>query len=287
MAAPSPPSPPKGKDIGIAPFPPPNNLIHANANNTNFARNQGATATYCREVGLKLDFENSGIDTDTNIAKDPANQAVPNQDPDADGDADGDEDDMPRPRPQPVKREADIHIILTAPQRLDFNKLSEEILNKVYEQVAKATKFLDHPKAQVGRVQIWNYAPAVKAAREAQEAEKDDIYSVDPKPGEVQSEAVKVEPNPIRIDVSTVRPTVSSMSVLKSESEAYFAKWKSTFNKRFADLIVVNQPNFGAGLPRQGQGVPRGGAMAGGRPQQQGTFPNCPQPEVPLKLDAF
>lgn len=273
MAAPTPPSPPKGKDIGISPFPPPpsaSNFI--NANNTNFARNQDSTTSYSREVGLKVDTEDSisGTATTTTTTK---QQAGP--DPDAEGDANGDEDDMPRPRPQPVKREADIHLILTPPQRLDFTKLSDDIQAKVFEHITKATKFLDHPKAQVGRIQIWNYAPAVKAAREAQEAEEDDIYSADPQPGETRGEVEKKEPKPIKIDVDSVQATVSSMSVLKDEHNAYFAKWKTTFNKRFADLIVTNQSNFSGGPPRQGQGASRGGAMAGSRVQQPGKFRDC------------
>lgn len=266
MAAPTPPSPPDGKDIGVAPFPPPHTSNSTSLNNTNFARNQNNTTTYCREVGLKLEIEDPVADKDTNTAKDPV---IP--DPDANGDADGDEDDMPRPRPQPTKREVDIHLILTPPQRLDFTKLSDDILAKVFEHITKATKFLNHPKAQVGRVKIWNYAPAVQAAREAQEAEKDDIHSAESKSGEVQGEAEGQKSKPLKIDVDSVEPTVSSMSVLKDEQNAYFAKWKTTFNKRFADLIVTNQSNLGTGPPRQGQGAPRGGAMAGGRPQHQGT----------------
>lgn len=269
MVAPTPPSPPKGKDIGISPFPPPppsaSNLVIAN--NTNFARNQDNTTLYSRETSIKVETEDPIADTTTATTKPRAGP-----EPDAYGVANGDEDDMPRPRPQPVKREADIHLILTPPQRLDFTRLSDEIQVKVFEHITKATKFLDHPKAQVGRVQIWNYAPAVKAAREAQETEEDDMYSGDPQPGEIQGDAQKKAPKPIKIDVDSVEATVSSMSVLRDEQNAYFAKWKSTFNKRFADLIVTNQSNFSGGPPRQGQGAPRGGAMAGSRVQQPGMF---------------
>lgn len=276
MAAPTPPSPPKGKGIGIDPFPPPSapNLnkvnTHISTNNTNFSLNQKANASNCREVNPKLDFEESEVDADTNTAKD-----IANPDPDAEGDADGDGDDMPKPRPQPIKRDADISLILTLPQRLDLTKLSDDIHDKVFEHISKATRFLDHPRAQVGRIQIWNYAPAVKAAIAKKEAEKDDIYSADPKPSQEQGEAEQEKPKAtIKIDVNSVKPTVSSMSVLKDETNAYFAKWKTTFTKRFADLVVANPPNFSAGPPRQGQGAFRGGAMAGGRPQQQGTFPS-------------
>lgn len=272
MATPTPPSPPKGKDIGIKPFPPPpsaSSLI--NANNTNFARNQDNTTSYRREIGLKVDTETTIADTTTATTKPRAGP-----DPDANGVANGDEDDMPRPRPQPVKREADIDLILTPPQRLDLTRLSDEIQVKVFEHITKATKFLDHPKAQVGRVQIWNYAPAVKAAREAQETEDDDIYSAEPQPEDTQGEAQKKQPKPIKIDVDSVEATVSSMSILRDEQNAYFSKWKTTFNKRFADLIVTNQSNFSGGPPRQGQGAPRGGAMAGGRVQQPGMFQAWP-----------
>lgn len=276
MGAPAPLGPSKGKGIGIEPFPPPRNPnVHniktdSAANNTNFALNQGTTTSYCRVGSRKLDNEDSEANTVPNTAKATAGLKA-----DAEGDAEGDDDDMPKPRTQPVKREADISLILTPPQRHDLTRLNEEIHDKVFEQISKATRFLDHPRAQAGRVQIWNYAPAVEAAIVSQEAGRHDIYAADPKPGEERGPTEQEKPKAkIKIDISSVKPTVSSMSVLREETSAYFAKWKTTFNKRFADLSVSNQPSFSAGPPRQGQGAPRGGAMATGRTQQQGMVPS-------------
>ncbi|CAN8103285.1 unnamed protein product [Discula destructiva] len=270
MAAPSPPSPPRGQGTGIAPLPPPldsgvNN--HINANNASFSLNQEGASN---RKPAKPDLRNP----DANIF---------------DADGDGDEDDMPRPRPQPVKRDVDLNLILSQPQLSDFVKLSSEIQDKVLEHITKATKFLDHPAAQAGRVEIWDFSPAVEKAKAeqaarlaAQELEKRNTpLNSSGKAQDGEAEQAKLSPV-IRIDVNTVQSHVSSMNVLKDEAATYFNKWKTTLSKRFSDVVVTNQPHFGAGPPRQGQGTPRGGAMTGGRPQQQVNIGNAYQADLNL-----
>lgn len=263
MAAPSPPSPPKGRATSVnLSFPPAsvdttvNN--HINTNNANFALNEQQNTP--KATNTKLDDEDNDVDN-------------------FDVEGDGDEDGMPRPRPQPVKREADLSIILTPAQMNDFHKLTCDIQDKVFEHISKATRFLDHPAAQAGRIKIWDFGPAVAAAQAKLKTEKpakeseNDIPS-HPTNGEDGETEQLEKPEPaIKIDFDSVQPRASSMSVLKDDTTAYFSKWKLTFMKRFGDLIVNNQSNYNAGPSRQGQGGFRGGMMSGGggRPQQQGT----------------
>lgn len=269
MAGPPPSIPPKGSGgIGVEPFPPSsNNSSKQDHNKDNQDKHQ---------TSLKLDFEDSSeVDTDTNTAKDLKDTDVE------------DDSEMPKPRPQPIKREADISLILSPPQRVDLAKLNEGIHFKIEEQVNKPFNFLHYPVAQVNRVKIWNYAPIVAAQMPQQASSRDTAINVAKsndngngnvtKPGQGQGEAQEDKPTAPRfipkIDANSVQPTAPSMSVLKDEAIQYFNKWKATFNKRFNDLVVPHQPNFIGGPSRQGQGAPRGGgAGAGpaGRNLQQG-----------------
>lgn len=250
------------------------------------------------QINTKADSDASsevGTDTSTNTTttvKEPKGK-------DSDAEDDQEESEMPKQRPQPVKRDADISLVLTQAQRLEMVKLNEGIHAKLEEQVVKPYNYLHLPVAQTHRIKIWNYAPAIAAQTPQRTADIDAVTNTsfisstntntngfgDPnKPGKeqlvAQEETLAAAPSPsplfiFKINVDSINPNVSSMSVLKEEVMQYFNKWKMTFNKRFNDLIVPNQPNFNGGPSRQGQGAPRGGgAGAGpaGRIPQQGMF---------------
>lgn len=277
MAGPLPPSPSKGPGgIGVEPFPPPSS--------TNNKQDHTKDTKDKHQTSLKLDFEdNSEVDTDANTAKDLKDTDVE------------DDSEMPKPRPQPIKREADISLILSPPQRVDMTKLNEGIHSKIEEQINKPFNFLHYPVAQVNRVKIWNYAPIVAAQMPPQTAHNTeapcggDVAANsakhsgngnvnDTRPGQEQGEAPEGKPQAPcfipKIDANSVKPTAPSMSVLKDEAIQYFNKWKATFNKRFNDLVVPTQPSFNGGPSRQGQGAPRGGGAGpgpAGRNLQQGT----------------
>lgn len=298
---PSNPSRRTTEGTGVDPFP----LSSTSSRNPTFsASQQGCNKdnqfrSNKEQINTKADFDaNSEVVTDTNTnitTKD-------TKDKDS-GAEDQDDSEMPKPRPQPVKRDADISLILTPAQRIDMVKLNEGIHAKLEEQVMKPFNYLHLPVAQGHRIKMWNYAPAV-AAQTPKPAAGTDAASTTAsthstnasasasgnpgKPGkdqvEAQEEAPAEAPVPRfipKIDADSVKPTVSSMSVLKEEATQYFNKWKMTFNKRFNDLIVPNQPNFNGGPSRQGQGAPRGGgAGAGpaGRIPQQGMLGNSSSP---------
>lgn len=229
------------------------------------------------------------------------------KDTDAEDDQDDANTEMPKPRPQPVKRDADISLVLTPAQRVDMLRLNEAIHAKVEEQIMKPYNYLHVPVSQLNRVKIWNYGPVVAAQmpQSAAEAEASNANTAvsnksttgnangngdSNKPGKEQGEAQEntTEATPIprfipKVNANSVKPTVSSMSVLKDETTQYFNKWKLTFNKRFNDLVVPNQSSFNGGPSRQGQGVHRGGGAGAGaasRFGQQGRFSRHLVPDI-------
>lgn len=219
--------------------------------------------------------DGSKLDTDNTTTKDRTGTEV-------EGDCDGAE--MPKPRPPLVRRDVDISVILNPSQRIELIKLSEAIMAKVEENMHKPFNFLDHPVAQVNRVKIYNYKPVVAAQKAQAAAHADKNSNTGAKPvathGKKQEtipeegEPSEVKPKFVpKIDVNSVKPMPSTMSVLKDDSTLYFNKWKHLLNKRMNDLITPTQSNLSAGPSRQGQGGPRGGgAGAGpaGKNQQQG-----------------
>lgn len=295
------PSPAKGTTVGTvvdhrppsstASLKPSLSISNQGCNSEKQARNKEQSN---RRAEVQVSCE---VGTDDNT--DNANKDYKTKDFDAEDDQDDPE--MPKQRPQPVKREADISLVLNSAQRLDMVKLNEGIHAKLEEQVVKPFNYLHLPVAQTHRIKMWNYAPAVaiqtrdrpvvvnatSTSALANTTSTGTNGSGDPnKTGNEQVTAQEKAPAAAsatsppfipKIDVDSVRPNVSSMSVLKEEAIQYFNKWKATFNKRFNDLIVPNQPNFNSGPSRQGQGAPRGGgagAGAGpaGRIPQQGMF---------------
>ncbi|PSS00521.1 hypothetical protein BD289DRAFT_450297 [Coniella lustricola] len=193
--------------------------------------------------------------------------------PDTEVEGDGDAAEMPKPRLPPVRREIDISSILNSSQRVELTRLSEAILAKLEENLQKPFNFLDHPVAQVNRVQIFNYAPVVaaqkaefdaanKTSTEASSAPANGMkQDTIPEDGEAPESKPQFVP---KIDVNSVKPMPSTMSVLKDDTNLYFNKWKHALHKRLNDLITPSQSTSSAGSSRQGQGGSRGGGAGGG-----------------------
>lgn len=304
MARPAPSNPFKGTtaSIGVDPSPatPSSSAIKQACIRDNQDSNQNTRAS---------------TKTNASTAADAALVDKDHRDIDAEDDQDDTNTEMPKPRPQPVKRDADISLVLTPAQRLDMLRLNEAIHAKVEEQIMKPYNYLHVPVAQANRVKIWNYGPIVAAQMPQTAAEAStasitasakltagnvngygDLNNPSKEQGEAQENVTEAIPVPRfipKINADSIKPIVSSMSVLKDETTQYFNKWKLTFNKRFNDLVVPIQSNFNGGPSRQGQGVPRGGGAgpgSAGRFGQQGTssvllIPGIISPYVPYNMN--
>lgn len=294
MARSAPPNPFKGinASIGVDPSP--------------ATSSSSATKQACiRDNQDSSQNTRASTKANASITTDAAIIAKNHKDTDAEDDQDDANTEMPKPRPQPVKRDADISLVLTPAQRVDMLRLNEAIHAKVEEQIMKPYNYLHVPVAQLNRVKIWNYGPVVAAHMPQSAAEAGNVNSnastksttgnangngdfnkPSKEQGEAQENATEASPIPRfipKINANSVKPTVSSMSVLKDETTQYFNKWKLTFNKRFNDLVVPNQSSFNGGSSRQGQGVPRGGGAGAGsasRFGQQGMSSGHPIPDI-------
>lgn len=72
---------------------------------------------------------------------------------------------MPSNRQRVVpKREADISVILTTAHRADLTTLVDSIMEKLALQSTRPFDHLHLAVAQVNRVKVWNYGPAMEAA---------------------------------------------------------------------------------------------------------------------------